>query len=270
MNHNERETMRSRAVLRLFVLRGVALFLLLVAPEALSAEIRILAPGSLRPVFVAVADEFQRNTGHTLSATYGSAGEITKRLETGDATDLAVIPTGVVAPLLEKGRIVAGSSVEIARVKVGIGIRAGNPKIDISSAEGLKRALLAANSITYTDPSRGGSAGVHFAKVLQRLGIEAEMKSKTTFAEGGVAYLLAKGQADIGITQMSELVGIAGVDALGPLPSGLDHTSSFSAAVVSGAKEPEAAKALITFLSSPAAAAVLKAKGMEPSNTSSK
>ena len=237
--------------------------LLLRASVIPAAEVKVLAPGALRPVLTALSGEFQRSAGHTFAAGYGSAGEITKRLSAGEAADVAIVPTGAIATLVKHDRIVAGTAVEIALVKVAVAVRAGTSQVDISSADALRRALLAANSITYTDPARGASAGVHFATVLHRLGIEAAVKPKTRFASGGVAYVVAKGEADIGITQMSELVGIAGITVLGPLPGEFDHTSSFSAAVATATSDSPAAQSLVDLLAHPATAKVLKIHGME-------
>jgi molybdate transport system substrate-binding protein len=146
-------------------------------------------------------------------------------------------------------------------------VRQGAPKPDISSAEALRSTLLAAKSIAYTDPARGGTTGVHFAKVLERLGIASEIKPKTVFPKtaGGAAVgvLVANGEAEIGVQQIPELIPVAGIEIVGPLPGDLQNTLVFAAAIMTDTKEAEAGRALISFLRTPEAAAVIKAKGME-------
>ena len=151
---------------------------------------------------------------------------------------------------------------------IGVVVRKGAPKPDISSPEALKRTLLAAKSITYSNPEKGGASGIHFAKVLDRLGIANEMKPKTVFPKtaGGAAVgaLVASGEAEIGVHQFPELIQAAGIEIVGPLPGDLQETIVFSAAVMAGVKDAEASKALVNFLHTPEAAAVIKANGMEP------
>jgi len=157
----------------------------------------------------------------------------------------------------------------LASAGISVAIRKGAPTPDISSPDALKRTLLAAKSISYVEPASGGASGVHFAKVLDRLGIANEMKSRTIFpnpktpAEVGV--LVANGEAEIGVHVIVELVSVAGIDIVGPLPGDLQNIIVFAAAVMASAKDAEAAKALVTFLRTPEAVAVIKTKGMEPS-----
>ena len=145
-------------------------------------------------------------------------------------------------------------------------VRKGAPKPDISSPEAFKRTLLAAKSITYPDPASGGASGIHFAKVLDRLGIANEMKSKTVFPNKPprIGDLVANGEAEIGVQPIQELMSVAGIEIVGPLPGDLQDTVVFAAAIMAGAKDTEASKALVNFLRTPEAAKVIKAKGMEP------
>jgi len=156
----------------------------------------------------------------------------------------------------------------LARAGIVVAVRKGAPKPDISSPDALKRTLLAAKSIAYVDPASGGASGIHFAKVLDRLGIANEMQSKTVFpnpktpAEVGV--VVANGEAEIGVHLIQELMSVAGIDVVGPLPGDLQETIVFSAAIMSGARNSDAARALVDFLRAPEAAPVIKAMGMEP------
>jgi molybdate transport system substrate-binding protein len=168
---------------------------------------------------------------------------------------------------VKDGTAAAGSATLIARSGIGVAVRRGVPMPDISSADALKRALLAAKSITYSNPADGGASGIHFAKVLDRLGIANEMKSKTVFLPkpGPVGVLVANGEAEIAVHQLSELIPVAGIEVVGPLPDDLQLTIVVWAAIMKAAEDAAASKALLDFLRTPEASQVIKAKGMEPS-----
>jgi molybdate transport system substrate-binding protein len=166
---------------------------------------------------------------------------------------------------MKAAKVVQGSNATLAGSGVGIAVRKGEPKPDISSPEALKRALLAARAIGYGNPAAGGAAGVHFAKVIERLGIVDQMKPKTKHPMPGsfVGSMLVSGEVDLGVQQIPELIFISGLDLVGPLPGDLQATTVFAAGVPSNAKEPNAARALITFLRSPEATSAFKRKGFE-------
>jgi len=229
-----------------------------------AAEIKVLSAEALRPVLTQLSSEFERSSGHKLSIAYATAGAARDRIQGGETPDVTLITAPQVEQLAKQGRIGAEGRAIVAKVGVGIGVRAGASKPDVGSIEALKRALLNAKSITYADPARGGAAGIHFAQVLEKLGIAADMKAKSKLVPAGVVAVLAKGEAELGITQVSLIVGTPGLELVGPLPTELQHYTVFSAGIVTGAKQAEAGKALIKFLASPAAVAVIKANGMEP------
>jgi molybdate transport system substrate-binding protein len=165
---------------------------------------------------------------------------------------------------VKDGKAAAGNVTVVAQSGIGVAVRKGAPKPDISSPEALKRTLLAAKSITYGEPA----SGIHFAKVLDRLGIANEMKSKTVFPKAPLTAsafgdLVANGEAEIGVNQYQVLISVAGIELVGPLPGDLQDTTVFAAAVMDSAKNVDVAKALVNFLHTPEAAAVIKAKGME-------
>jgi len=191
-----------------------------------------------------------------------------KRVQGGETFDLVIIPQPGIGNLVKDGKANGASATVIARSGAGVAVRKGAPRPDISSPEALKRALLGAKSITYSNPAHGGPIGIHVAKVLERLGIADEMKPKTVFLPkaGAVGALVANGEAEIALGQIQELVAVAGIEVVGPLPGDLQQTTVFAAATMTGAKEAEAAKTLVNFLRSPEAAAVIKAKGMDPAN----
>jgi molybdate transport system substrate-binding protein len=169
--------------------------------------------------------------------------------------------------LAQQGRIVAGSVADVGRSFIAVAVRTGAPKPDISSIAAFKRSLLAARSIAYSDPPKGGISGVYFAALLDRLGLADEMRPKTKLVPpGGVALVAAlqNGEADIGIDQLSSFVGKPGLDVVGILPSEFGVDIVMSAGVIAGAKQAEAAAAFVKFLSTPSAAATIKAHGMQP------
>jgi molybdate transport system substrate-binding protein len=242
------------------------MFLLVVGIAAEAAELKVLSAIGMRLVMEDLGPKFERATGHRLAITFAVGGVIVKRIQDGETVDVVLLPRPGIESLAKESKLVASSQVVLARSGIGAAVRNGAPKRDISSPEALKRVLLAANSITYSNPVLGGASGVHFAKVLDRLGIANEMKSKTIFSKipGEVGQLVANGEAEIAVHQIQELISIPGIEIVGPLPGDLQDTIVFSAAIMVGAKETETGKALINFLRTPEAAAVIKAKGMEP------
>jgi len=247
--------------------REVGVIILLTYGVVAAAEIKVLSAVAMRSALDDLAPQFERTTGHKLTISYAVAGEHRKRIEDGEFGDITILPRPWFEPLLTQGKISAGSQMIVARSTVGVSVRAGTPKPDISSVEAVKRSLLAAKSIVYADPAKGGASGVHFVRMLEKLGIVEEMRPKTILIPGaGAAEVVARGEADIAVSQTIDLIRVAGADYAGPLPPELQNTTDFvfSAGVLTSAKEPDAAKALIKFLSGPEAARVIKGKGLEP------
>src|SRR5262249_29947363 len=180
--------------------------------------------------------------------------------------DARVVIRGGIDGLAKGGRIAEPSAVTLALSGVGVSVRSGAPKPDISTPDKLKAALIAAKAIAYSDPAKGGASGVHFAKVAERLGILDQVKAKAKHPEaaGLPGKFLLDSSADLAIAQVPELLEVQGTDLVGPLPGDLQNITTFAAGVVTGAKEPDAAAAFVKFLQTPEAAAVIKAKGMEP------
>ena len=241
------------------------MFLLVGGIAAKAAEIKVLSYGGIRQVMEDLGPKFERATGHNLAITFGSLGAVVKRVQGGETFDVVIIIQPGIDSFLKDGKAVAGNVTTLARSRIYVAGRKGAPKPDISSPEALKRALLAAKSITYADPAVSTDGG-HFAKVLDRLGIANEMKSKTVFPNEPrlVGALVANGEAELGVQQFQNLFSVAGIDIVGPLPGDLQDTVVFSAAIMGSAKDTAASKALVDFLRTPEAAAVIKAKGMEP------
>jgi molybdate transport system substrate-binding protein len=170
--------------------------------------------------------------------------------------------------LIKQGKIADGSRVNIARVGVGVMVKEGAPKPDISTVEAFKKAVLAAKSVSYIDPASGGSSGIYVAKLLEQLGIADQVRPKQKLKQGGyVADLIASGEAELGIHQISEIVPHKGVTLVGPLPKEIQNYTTYAAGVAGATKDKDAATALVTFLSGPRTAEILKSKGMEPAGS---
>lgn len=234
--------------------------------SAQAGEVKLLSALVMKPALTELAANFERSGGHKLTITYDSAGAVAKRIQSGETADAAIIQKPTVEAFVKEGKIVSGSNVILARSGVGAAVRRGTPKPDISSVEALKRTLLAAKSIAYPVPNAGHASGVHFLGVIERLGIAQQVNAKAKFMEGRVAEFAANDSADIVISQPMEILATPGYELVGWLPEELQDRERFTWAIgiTANAKDPEAAKALTRFLSSPAAAAVIKAKGMEP------
>ena len=244
------------------------MFLLMLGIKAEAAELKVLSAIGMQSVLEDLGPKFERATGHKLAISFATAGAAVKRAQGGEAVDVVIATRQGIDSLVKNGKAAADNVTVLASAGISVAIRKGAPKPDISSPDALKRTLLAAKSISYVDPASGGASGIHFAKVLDRLGIANEMKSKTVFpnpktpAEVGV--LVANGEAEIGVHIIVELISVAGIDIVGPLPGDLQNIIVFAAAVMTSAKDAEAAKALVNFLRTPEAVAVIKAKGMDP------
>jgi molybdate transport system substrate-binding protein len=199
---------------------------------------------------------------------YGTAGAIAGRIQAGEAADVVIVSRAQLEKLEGQGKVAPGSRVNVAGVGIGVAVRKGAPKPDISSVEAFKHALSAAQSIGYVDPALGSSSGIYVAGLLDRLGLAQSLESKIRRVrfEGAIEEVfqgVAKGEVEMQIGQISEIVISPGVDLAGPLPPELQNATLLAAGVVTTSKASEAAKALIQFMSSPASAVVLKAKGFE-------
>ena len=241
---------------------GVAVMLPLSATID-AAEIKVLASNGVKAALEELAPAFERESGHKLNIQFGVAVPLKRQIEGGAAFDLAILTTAGIDDLAKQGKVDAATRTNIARSGVGIGIRAGAPRPDISTTEALKRTLLAAKSVSW---AKEGASGVYFASVLQRIGIADQIMPKAILAPSGadVGALLVTGKAELGALLVNELMAVRGVEVVGPLPPELQNYTVFITGVSSGSKDAAAAKALIKFLSSPATGAVFKSQGQEP------
>jgi molybdate transport system substrate-binding protein len=223
---------------------------------------KVICTNGLKSVMLDLIPAFERKTATKLTVTWGATNSLLKDLESGTTADLAILTAETIDELIARGKAVQGSRVDLARSGIGIAVRKGARKPDIATPEALKQTLLAAKSVAH---SKSGMSGIYFPTVLARLGIADAMKSKIVIPEPGtpVGDVIAKGDAEIGVQQISELLPVAGVEIVGPLPGELQKITVFSAGILSAAKEPDAAKALVTFVAAEARP-LLKPKGLEP------
>jgi molybdate transport system substrate-binding protein len=232
---------------------------------AACAEIKVLTAGAFKQVLLAMLPQFERQSGHKAIVDNDTVGALTKRVEAGEAFDLAVLTPTAVDSLSKKGKLVPGSGRNLARVGIGVVVKEGAPKPDIGSVDAFKKALLAASSIAYIDPAAGGSSGIYVAGLLDRLGIAAEMKGKSRLISGGaVAEHVARGEAELGIHQISEILPVKGIALVGPLPAEIQSYTIYAAGVGANARQPDAAKDLLKAPTGPSVAEVLRSKGMDP------
>jgi molybdate transport system substrate-binding protein len=237
----------------------------LVATSGSAAEIKVLTSVALTSALDQIAPKFEQATGNKLNIGYSLIADIKKRMLEGETADVIILSRPVMDELDKQGKFASGSIANIVGTPVALAIRAGAPKPDISTVDALKRTLLAAKSIAYADPAKGGAAGVYFAHVVERLGIADQLKSKTILMPGAQApEVVAKGEAELGVAQTSEIVPVAGAQVLGPLPGEFASTTLFTAGIGATTKVPEAAKSLIQFLTGPVAVPVFSAKGFQP------
>jgi molybdate transport system substrate-binding protein len=233
---------------------------------AQAAEIRVLQSGAFKSAMADIKPLFEQASGHRLVLDSDTSGRIAQRIDKGEQTDFIVSTSAGVDDLIRQGKVLADSKAQVARAGVGVVVRKGAAKPDISTPEKFKEALLGAKTVAYTNPTSGGQSGVYFAKLLTQLGITDEINKKAKFGDGGpIALIVAQGDAEIGMQPIPELLAHSDVaDFVGPLPTALQSYNHLTAGIPASSKEPDAARALLKFLATPAAQAVIKAKGMEP------
>jgi molybdate transport system substrate-binding protein len=240
---------------------------MLLAGSAAAAEVRVMISGGLTAAYNALVPEFERATGNKVLTAYGpsmgtTVNAIPIRLERGEPADVLIMVGYALGDLVKQGKVIAESRVDLVKSPIGIAVKSGAPRPDISSAEAVKHALLAAKSVAYSD----SASGVYVStEMFAKLGIADEMKDKARkIPATPVGEIVARGDAEIGFQQISELKPVAGIDIVGPLPNELQKITVFSAGIAAVSKEPEAGTALIKFLASPAARDTIVKSGMDP------
>jgi molybdate transport system substrate-binding protein len=236
--------------------------ILILGATADAADVKVMASAAIKEAYLELVPQFEKSTEHKVSTTWAGTVDMTKRLNAGEVFDLIIMAGPSIDEFIKQGKLVAGSRVDLAKSGVGVAVRAGAPKPDISSGDAVKRAMLAAKSIAYST----GPSGVYLAALFQRMGIADQIKDKVKIGAPGVPIgeIIARGEAEIGFQQVSELLPVAGINYIGPLPQDIQQITVFASGIHTAATQADAAKALVKFLTSPQAAPVIKKKGMEP------
>ena len=227
-----------------------------------AAEIKLLASAAMKDAYLELIPQFENATGHKVTAAWSSSPDVQKRIAAGEAADLIILGDSGTEALIKQGKLVASSRVNFVKASIGVAVRAGTPRPDISSADAVKRSVLAAKSVAYS----AGASGIYLVSMFQKLGISDQIKSKTATVKPGepVGEVVARGDAEIGFHQVSELIPVKGIEILGPLPAEIQNITVYSGGIHSATKEADAATALVKFLTAPAAAPIIKKHGLEP------
>lgn len=230
------------------------------------ATIKVLSAGAVQSMVTALGNEFAKANGYELDLNFATVGALRERLGAGEKTDLAILSESAIAALSKTGLFVPASVKNLGRTRTGVCIREGAPKPDISTPDAFKQTLLNARAVSYTDPKGGGSSGMFFASLLDRLGIAAQVNRTAVFKKRGyeVARAVVEGEADIGTTFISEILTVKGAAVIGALPGELDNPNTYAGAVLAGSGQREAAAALLAALSDPASRHRWTAAGFEP------
>ena len=244
---------------------ATASFALASAPSGHAAEIRLVSAAAMQSVFKAIGPEFEHSSGHKLVIHYGTIGAINQWVLAGEEADFVIGSSQSMPALVLGGKVSAGSPAAICKTGIGIVAAEDSPVASIVSVEDFKRVLIDAKAIVYADPVRGGAAGIHVAKMIEKMGLTEQLKPKLRLAAGGdiTEVTLALGQGAVGMTQISEIAEKKGAKLIGPFPDGLQNYTVFVGAVPVAGKQSKAAADFVTFLKGPSAVAVIKAKGMQ-------
>jgi molybdate transport system substrate-binding protein len=241
---------------------GLVVLAIGMAGDADAAELKLLISNGMKEAVHDLAPQFERATGHKLSIRYGTSAFLQRDMEAGENFDVTVVPAPSIDAVAKTGRLDISTRSDVAHSRIGIAVRKGAPKPDISTVEAFKRTMLDAKAIAYATV---GTSGVHFIAVCERLGIANEVKAKSKTLPGGVlAEFVVKGEAELAIQQISELLPVEGVELVGPFPAELQLVTTYVAATAAMSREGAAGKAFIQFLKTPATGTVLKAKGLDP------
>jgi len=235
---------------------------LLLSGAVQAAELKVLASGAVKEAYTELVPQFEKSSGHKVAITWAGTVDIKKKIAAGETYDLVVVASPEIDAFVKDGKIVAGSKADLVKSGVGVAVKAGAPKPDVSSGDALKKALLAAKSVGYSQ----GPSGVYMVSLFEKWGVADQIKAKARITTPGVpvATVVRSGEAEIGFQQVSELIHEPGIDFLGALPNDIQKITTFSGGIHTGSKEQAAAKALQSFLTAPANAATLKKHGLSP------
>jgi molybdate transport system substrate-binding protein len=226
----------------------------------MSFALRIISGGAMQGLMAEAVPLFERDRAGKVAVEIGLTSALTKAIANGAVFDIAVLPRGDIDALARDGRIAAGSVTNVARSAIGVAVRAGAQKPDISTVDAFKRAVLQAGSVTYSD----GPSGLYIAGLMDRLGLAEAIKSKTRLTTGPVAELLARGEAELGLQQIVAILPVKGADLVGPLPDELQNVIVYAAGLSPRCADGDAARALVNFMATPEVVRIIRAKGLEP------
>jgi len=226
------------------------------------AEVTIISAVAVKEALLDLLPAFEKASGHKVTTIWAGGEAITKRISSGEVADVVLVTAANIDKLIAEGKLVVGSRADVAKSGIGVAVRAGLREPDISSGEAVKNAVLAAKSVAYST----GASGFYLADLFKRMGIADQIRDKVKQTPSGVQVgeVVARGEADLGFQQVSELLHLKGINYLGPLPADIQHTTVFSAGLHTAAPAPDAAKALVKFLTGPEAGPIIKKTGMEP------
>lgn len=226
------------------------------------SSLRVLSTLAVMGAMRGIAAAYEARSGNTIQADFSPTVALLQRLRGGEAADIAILTAGGIDDLIAEGFAHRGSRTDVALSFVGVAVKAGSPHPDIGSVEAFRATLLAARSVAY---SRIGASGIYFAKLIKRLGIEAEVNAKATIVSSGfTAEYAASGGVELAVQQISELLVVPGIELVGPLPPEIQATATFSAGLLTASGQPSEASELLRFLASPVIAPILRDAGLEP------
>jgi molybdate transport system substrate-binding protein len=251
---------RTRRLVALLLIAALAA----VVGLAEAADLQVLSAGAMRSIVTELAAAFEKETGNPVKLTFGTVGVIRAKLAEAAPADVVIMTDDAMKEMARQGAVAEGSWTAIGRTGIGVAVRDGAAKPDISSPDALKQTLLSTKSLVYVDPAQGGTSGIHFAGVLQRLGIADAVKPKTTLVPGGYpAELVAKGDVEMVVHQISEIIPVKGVTLVGPLPKELQKTTVYAAGVTVPSKSKEPARTFVAYLARPDFKPKLAAAGLD-------
>jgi molybdate transport system substrate-binding protein len=243
-----------------------ALCLALASAPAFAAELKVISAGAVRGLIAEIIDDYAHATGQKFDFTIGTTGQLRSIIASGQHADLIIVATPLMAELEKTGKLMSGSRADLGRVGIGIAIREGSAAPDVATPDALKQALIAVRTVAYTNPAEGGTSGIYFNGLTERMGIGAAIKQKAVLTRGGreAAIEVAEGRAEMAVIYVSEAIAVKGVKVVGLLPEALQDYSTYAAAIPASSTDPAAARAFISALASPAMAQRWRANGFDP------
>ncbi|HMA74042.1 MAG TPA: extracellular solute-binding protein [Xanthobacteraceae bacterium] len=231
-----------------------------------AADLKVISAGAVRGLIAQIIDDYSRQTRQKFDFTIGTTGQLRNIITSGQHADLIIVSAPLMGELEKTGNLTPGSRAELGRVGIGVTVRDGATAPDVSTPEALKKTLVEARSVAYTNPAEGGTSGIYFTGLAERLGIGDAIKAKAKLTRGGreAAIEVAEGHAELAIVFISEAMAVKGVKLAGPLPPALQDYSAYATAIPSSSRDPAAARAFIAALTSPAMAERWRANGFEP------